>query len=567
MSKRTAPVVIAMALLALVPRALWLTADPPADRPVGIVWHDEGAWVHNARNRALWGIWRTDEWNPMYVAPVFTGLEYVAFSAFGVGTWQARTVPVVSGLSAVIGLWWGLSVLAGRHAALFGMALLGTNFFFIMWNRAALMESTLAAWLVLSWACYAQAQQRPAWGLAAGAAAVLAFFTKAAAAFFLAAIGLEAAVVLALGWSPLLCRLTGAKSPGHLATRAATLTLVGLAAAAAVAVLVFVLPNWREFQFYNWQMSVTRKPAYTLSAFMQRASWLPVAHDVFSRIWLVLLMGAIALVTIAARWWTTASAARLLALWVLLGLSELVFHDSGNDRRYVMLVPPLIGLAAWLTTARSSPDAAPARVVRRDWATIAVLPVVLLAGYLVWGGLVRLAFLGAIANGDLRWTVRLAAALAALTAVMFVLARRRGVAGFSRRWPGWLMVAAAGLVMAIDLGQYRAWALNRTDLNYKASVAVGQVLPPGTLVHGKLANGLSLENRIRPVFVGRGFGNYADRFDRPDIRYLLTYILPRLAYEGEVLEEVVRAYPDHRIIQIFPVSETPGQDIAALIEK
>ena len=46
---------------------------------VGVVWHDEGAWVHNARNRALWGVWRTDDWNPMYIAPVFTGLEYGAF--------------------------------------------------------------------------------------------------------------------------------------------------------------------------------------------------------------------------------------------------------------------------------------------------------------------------------------------------------------------------------------------------------------------------------------------------------------------------------------------------------
>ncbi|HEY7474491.1 MAG TPA: hypothetical protein VH679_05730, partial [Vicinamibacterales bacterium] len=48
-------------------RTLWLRADPPTTG-VGIVWHDEGAWVHNARNRALWGAWRTDEWNPVFIA-------------------------------------------------------------------------------------------------------------------------------------------------------------------------------------------------------------------------------------------------------------------------------------------------------------------------------------------------------------------------------------------------------------------------------------------------------------------------------------------------------------------
>jgi len=35
-------------------RTLWLTADPPTEN-VGVVAHDEGAWTHNARNKALWG--------------------------------------------------------------------------------------------------------------------------------------------------------------------------------------------------------------------------------------------------------------------------------------------------------------------------------------------------------------------------------------------------------------------------------------------------------------------------------------------------------------------------------
>ena len=57
-------------------RGSWLTSDPPTHAATGIVWHDEGPWVHNARNRALWGTWRTDEWNPVFLTPVFTALEY-----------------------------------------------------------------------------------------------------------------------------------------------------------------------------------------------------------------------------------------------------------------------------------------------------------------------------------------------------------------------------------------------------------------------------------------------------------------------------------------------------------
>ncbi len=94
------------------------------------------------------------------------------------------------------------------------------------------------------------------------------------------------------------------------------------------------------------------------------------------------------------------------------------------------------------------------------------------------------------------------------------------------------------------------------------------MLPPGTLVHGKLANGLSLENGIRPIFVGRGFGNYADRKQRDDVRYILTYVVPYVGYEGTVIRDVLEAYPDRTIIRTFDVAESgAGYDRAVLIDK
>ena len=88
----------------------------------------------------------------------------------------------------------GLSAVAGPRVALVGGTLAATNYIFVMWNRAALMESTMTALIVASWAAYAQSARRPAWGIVAGVAAVLAFFTKAAAAFFVAALALDALV-------------------------------------------------------------------------------------------------------------------------------------------------------------------------------------------------------------------------------------------------------------------------------------------------------------------------------------------------------------------------------------
>jgi 4-amino-4-deoxy-L-arabinose transferase-like glycosyltransferase len=541
-------------------RLAWPTADPPTHATVGVVWHDEGAWVHNARNRVLWGTWRTDNWNPMFIAPVFTALEAGAFGLFGVGTWQARTVPAVSGLAAIALLAAGLATLGGRRAAVIGALLLATNYVFVMWNRAALMESTMTSLIVASWAAYAVAARRPLAGLAAGSAAVLAVFTKASAVFFVGAIGLDAAFTI--GSSRVLQTRSRLDTGSPAVQRAAWWTLAGVVLTIALVAMVFVLPNWSEYRFYNWQMSVTRKPEYSVGALLDRASWLPIAHDFFTRMWLVTLAAALAIAGVAARWSRALPAERLLVLWVMIGLLELVVHDSGNERRYVMFIPALVALAA-LLLGREGPVIPDSVHLdgRTRWLSI---PLLLLLAYLVIGSVVRLAYLYQIGPG-----VRLAAALS-VAAVLALVWRWQAVTGWLavQRMRPEAALLVAGLVVAGDLAQYWQWATRRTSRNYEASLALGRVLPPGTLVHGKLANGLSLENRIRPVFVGRGFGNYEDRKRRDDVRYILTYTAPRIGYEGSVIQDVLEAYPNRAIIMTFDVAETSsGHDKAALIDK
>jgi hypothetical protein len=137
-----------------------------------------------------------------------------------------------------------------------------------------------------------------------------------------------------------------------------------------------------------------------------------------------------------------------------------------------------------------------------------------------------------------------------------------------RQWSPAAALLVTALVSAGQLSQFAQWAWGRTYKNYLASIELGSVLPPGTLVHGKLANGLSLENRIRPVFVGRGFGNYEDRKQRDDVRYILTYVAPYVGYEGPVILDVLEAYPNRTTIRTFDVAETAtGHDRAALIDK
>jgi 4-amino-4-deoxy-L-arabinose transferase-like glycosyltransferase len=555
-SRRIVAGMLAIAAAAVATRAIFPAADPPWNPSVGIVWHDEGAWVHNARNRALYGTWfvEGDAWNPLFIAPVFTWLEYLSFAAFGVGVRQARLVSEIAGVVSVLLLALGVRRTSGTVAGLIAGALLATNYVYVMYNRAALMETTMVAFMVAAWYCYVRAQERPGWGAAAGVCAVLAFFTKAAAAFFVAALALDALVAV----------VRGTKEADESAQRrAGWATLIGLGATALVALAAFVAPHWENYRFYNWQMSVTRKPTYGWEALRDRASWFPILHDLFTRMWFTVVVAVTGVLTAFGRWRELQAPERLLLWWVGLGALELVLHDVGNERRFVFFIPALVAVAAMLLGGRKAGAPAALASIPRARALLA-LPVVLFGLYVVAAGIARLFSLYEVRPG-----VRLAAALAVSGTIVIYATWPRVPAWMARqRWSTRAAVAAASLVCLGDLAQYAQWATTRTYKNYAASLAIGRALPPDTKVHGKLANGLALENRIRPVFVGRGFGNYADRKRRDDVRYILTYVAPRVGYEGPVIRDVLDAYPQHRIIMTFDVAETTGgHDRAALIHK
>lgn len=540
-------------------RGLFPTADPPWNPSVGVVWHDEGAWVHNARNKVLFGDWRQDNWNPVYIAPVFTAAEYLSFSAFGVGVWQARLVSEVAGFLSVVLLALGVRRLGGNLAGLIAGGLLATNFVYVMYNRAAIMEALMTALIVCAWYCSTRTARAPIWGAAAGVMATLAFFTKAAAAFYVGAL-----VLLAVAR---LFSLPPTIPPKGGSYRVAVWTLAGLAISFAIVAALFVIPHWGDYRFYNWQMSVTRKPSYDVASLMTRLSWFPIVHDIFSRMWLALALGLVGAWGVAARWRSAPDGERLLLLWVAVGSLELLIHDVGNERRFVFLIPALVALAS-LVLARGAllpPEAAP--LPRRR--LLLLSPLLLYSGYVLLGPVARVPFLDAVYAHVLRWPVRLAAAGAVALTVALIAAWPRSERALTRvAWTPAMAAVVLVVAMGWNAGQFVHWAAGRTYKNYEASVALGRALPPGTLVQGKLANGLALENRIRPVFIGHEFGNYADRKERWDVRYILTYTDPRIGYEGSQIEDVLAAYPGWRIIMTFDVAETPsGHDTAALIEK
>lgn len=344
-------------------------------------------------------------------------------------------------------------------------------------------------------------------------------------------------------------------------------TLAGLGVSTALIGIFFVLPHWSDYQYYNWQISVTRKPSYDFGSLITRVSWFPILHDTFSRMWLALALGLFGAWGIAARWRSATDGERVLLLWVVVGVLELLVHDVGNERRFVFLIPALIALAS-LVLARGSllPEEA-GRVSRRRLAILA--PAILYTGYVLLGPVTRLPWLEDVYDHVLRMPVRLAAGGAVVLTGILILTWSKLSGPLTRQsWDVRAAAALTALAMGWNIYQFADWAAHRTYKNFEASRAVGAVLPPEALVQGKLANGLALENRIRPIFIGHQFGNYEDRKTRWDVRYILTYTDPELGYEGDQILEVLDAYPGWRTIMTFDVAETPsGHDKAALIEK
>lgn len=164
--------------MALLPRLLFLGADPPQDMHEHF-FTDEAWWAHNARNHALFGRWIMDDHNPpLYGAPLYTAVLRGVYHLLGTGLVPTRLLAAISGALASVVLYLGLRARHRRSEALAPALLLGCSYFAISHSRVGLVESFQLLLIVIAAVSVRLAAERPAWGYLGGVGLVLALLAK-----------------------------------------------------------------------------------------------------------------------------------------------------------------------------------------------------------------------------------------------------------------------------------------------------------------------------------------------------------------------------------------------------
>ena len=157
-----------------------LGADPPKNLSSSMGYYsDPGGYVHNARNKILFGQWETDKWNHMYTSPIPHFATYLMFLIFGIGIAQMNAVPALFSCLLLVILYFVLKNTLNRTYALLGVFLLGSNYIFTAFSQIAVRVMPMLLFVVLALYFLARKQEIPKFQLfLAGAMCFLAFATK-----------------------------------------------------------------------------------------------------------------------------------------------------------------------------------------------------------------------------------------------------------------------------------------------------------------------------------------------------------------------------------------------------
>ncbi len=506
-------------------RLVHISADPPVNLSwSGGLFFDEGALAHNARNKVLFGEWKTDEWNDFYYSPILTYIKWGVFSLFGVGMPQLRIVPIVFSWLTLAVLYVTLRAALGRMSAMLALLLLGGNYIFMMYNRIGLTETPLL--LCIAGTCYfwqkglqERDRRRSAWlMLLAGVCCFLVYIFKVLLVYFLpvpfAALLLLVFLADNSAERKRLLRLTGYLAGGLLLT-----VLLWLA--------VFYYPNYDSIHQAGDFVKTLSLP-HSPRAFFRNIARNPF-FTIFAKTpvtlimaWLYLLYLAYLLVYQRSR---IPPVDLFFALWFCAHFLFFLGFSYRPTRYYVPIIPPMTVLAArsLLLLATSKTVSFPYRINTLFWA------VGWLFGWLTWvyilipvyyhSPLASRLSLPRLSSG---YSFVLGAILS-LMCIDLLAAWARKQRGFSFRIPDtprWIVIAGLLVIFFTVNGRhYARWAAHPQYVVRNISQELGHVLDNAYLA-GLATPMLCIENSHHALYAWKNFFNDEHLFQKFPVTHL-----------------------------------------------
>jgi 4-amino-4-deoxy-L-arabinose transferase-like glycosyltransferase len=481
---------------------------------------DEGFYIHNARNVALFGHPRTDGFNNMLLAPLLHAVQVAVFTLFGVGAIQARLISVVSSVATLLLLWAALRRVMGERVALTAAALLALDHTNLLYNRLALMDTPAALAAVAAFYAFVRGCEKQEEG-------EVWPHRRSAAWLLLSGVLLGATVTNRMLAAYLVPAPFIALSVSRRGLPSAWPLVTGLAAVAVIYVVGWYWPHRAEIAAMNHYYRTNQIQPHSafhlwenvrqafvgdfrgISPYLFRHT--PIVYSL-ALAWLVLSFG---------RWrerirgrqpdageenvsgfgtpMQSRPAVAYLVVWFVLGWVTLAVISYSPSRYYVTLYPAMASLAAaavwqipaWLERARKA----------ERWERQAI------AGLIAFG-----AFHAALAVVHYRglWSASVVSAI--LTALAVAVAAA-ALAGWST-WTSWLgkhrtklVLVALGLWLSVNLVWMADWAFTIDYSQTRFSHWLGTHLPAGSVLIGDVAPGVTMDNSFRAIHVQPGLAN------------------------------------------------------------
>jgi tetratricopeptide (TPR) repeat protein len=470
-------------LAALAVRAVWPLADPAEH----LSWSsgeytDPASITHAARNAVLFGEWVRDESRDLAFYPLFNGITWAAYRAFGASRLTAQALAAVLGTLTVLAVYAAVRRGRGTGAALLVAAALAASFWLAMFSRVPLAENPTTA--LVAAACAAACGRGSRWLFAAGfLAGAAAFFGKVHAAAFTPALvafvvardrRAAACLPVAAGW------IVAAAAWGVLVARpfrAEILDQIGRSAE-----LYGTPPLLRS------PIAAAEELLWTL-----RASWLFHRTPVLGALGGLFVVGTLLDGELRRRRLQDGTA--LLAAWFVAAWALLTLLPYKAPRHFVPAAVPLLAAGACLLgEAARGERVAGGRRVLLTWLALGALVAVDVATHALalvdrrLGGALGSAALDAMMAlrpwpAHLGWAAAiLAAALWAVFAPPLSLAAR--IVAVPRRKLALRLGAAALLV---EGAQFGAWATHRTYAIEEAKESLDAIVGEDAVLYGTFA--------------------------------------------------------------------------------